>query len=351
MAPIGSARIQAVRAARQHLAPSTRGRTEADYLRFVRELGPVRPPAYEFPGTPAVLFDRFDEDMRALAERVRRKGKVFKGRFQHGNIAYVALADLNLYWSAFRKEAGHGADERRILETLERSGPLHRSDLADEAGLGGRRLSRALHRLQLGFRVYEAQLETEWDCPWGAFDSDHGPAVASAPRRDEARREALGRFTHAHVFTSVVEAAEWSGWPRRECALHLAELVGAGHLRRATVAGWGSHYLSADFEPVPRERSVAVLDAGDPLVAPKWRAINARHPGVPVLKYVVLNGAIAGVVEGRWGIRPFDVHDVQVPPAAARGRTREAIIERLRKLYPPPAQRILNFAGRPLDAA
>ena len=133
------AQIHAARAARQHLTASTRGSSDTDYLEILRRLAPMRPPSYEYPGTPVCLFDRHEpsdgSSEKTVGERVRREGLVIKGRFQHGHIAYVPSDEMPLFIGAFRKAKSlrwDGAwDQETVLETLQREGPLQKKDLGE----------------------------------------------------------------------------------------------------------------------------------------------------------------------------------------------------------------------------
>jgi Winged helix DNA-binding domain len=347
------AHIHAARAAKQFLAPSTRGSSDADYLEILRKLAPMRPPSYEFPGTPVCLFDRHEpsdgSSEQVVGERVRRDGLVIKGRFQHGHIAYVPSDEMPLFIGAFRKTKALGWDEETVLETLQREGPLQKKDLGEVCGIKGKLLTAALQVLQANFQVFEQQLETEWDNPWCAIETEHPDWLEEVPDQFEARLEVIKRFTHSHVFSSAQEVKDWSGFPGKDVTHMLGLLLKRGDLVRASVTGWGEHFLSSDFQEVPLESCVAILDSGDPLVTAQISHLKNDFPKMPVLKYILIDGEICGAVEGRWGIKAFDVDDVHVPKQAQKGALKLEVIEKLRRHFPLPAQRILKFAGVTLD--
>ncbi len=346
--------IHATRAARQFLTPSTRGSSDSDYLEILRALAPMRPPSYEFPGTPVGLYDRHNasdgSSEKTVGERVRREGLVVKSRFQHGNVAYVPTDEMPLFIGAFKKSKGLSWDDSAVLETLQREGPLQKKDLGEMSGVKGKILTAALQNLQANFLVFEQQLETEWDNPWCAIETEHPEWLESVPEQFEARLEVIKRFTHAHVFSSAQEVKDWSGFTSKDVIVLLEELLKHGYLEKAVVEGWGEHYLVTDFEDVPLEPHVAILDPGDPLSTAQVSYLKADYPKMPVLKYVLLDGEICGLVEGRWGIKAFDVTDVHVPLHARDGALRLEIIEKIRRHFPLPAQRILKFAGKILDS-
>jgi Winged helix DNA-binding domain len=352
------AQIHAARAAKQFLTPSARGSSDTDYLEILRSLAPMRPPSYEFPGTPVCLFDRHESSdgssEQVVGERVRREGLVIKGRFQHGHIAYVPKDEMPLFIAAFRKTKSLGWDEETVLETLQREGPLQKKDLGEVCGIKGKSLTAALQNLQASFQVFEQQLETEWDNPWCAISTEHPDWLEGVPDQFEARLEVIKRFAQSHVFSSAQEVKDWSGFPGKDVAHMLEMLLKRGDLKRATVEGWGEHFLSSDFNPsdfqeIPLESCVAVLDSGDPLVTAQISYLKSDCPKMPVLKYILIDGEICGAVEGRWGIKAFDVTDVHVPKHAQKGKLKLEIIEKLRRHFPLPAQRILKFAGSTLD--
>jgi Winged helix DNA-binding domain len=347
------AQIHAARAAKQFLAPSTRGSADTDYLEILRRLAPMRPPSYEFPGTPVCLFDRHESSNgsseQVVGERVRREGLVIKGRFQHGHIAYVPSAEMPLFIGAFRKTKSLGWDDETVLETLQREGPLQKKDLAEVCGIKGKSLTAALQNLQANFQVLEQQLETEWDNPWCAIETEHPDWLEEVPDQFEARLEVIKRFTHSHVFSSAQEVKDWSGFPGKDVKYMLEELLQRGDLIRANATGWGEHFLASDFQAVPLESCVAILDSGDPLVTAQISYLKSDFPKMPVLKYILIDGEICGAVEGRWGISAFNVDDVHIPKRAQKGALKLEIIEKLRRHFPLPAQRILKFAGVTFD--
>jgi hypothetical protein len=347
------AHIHAARAAKQFLTPSTRGSSDADYLEILRKLAPMRPSSYDFPGTPVCLFDRHEASdgasEKTVGERVRRDGLVIKGRFQHGHIAYVPSDEMPLFIGAFRKTKSLGWDEETVLETLQREGPLQKKDLGEVCGIKGKLLTAALQHLQATFQVFEQQLETEWDNPWCAISTEHPDWLEEIPEQFEARLEVIKRFTHSHVFSSVQEVKDWSGFPGKDVKHMLEMLLKRGDLIRANIEGWGEHFLSSDFQEVPLESCVAILDSGDPLVTAQISYLKSDFPKMPILKYILIDGEICGAVEGRWGISAFDVTDVHVPKHAQKGKLKLEIIEKLRRHFPLPAQRILKFAGVTLD--
>jgi hypothetical protein len=354
MRKLQPAQIHAARAHRQFLTPSTRGSSDGDYLEILRALAPMRPCPYVFPGTPVCLDDRHEasdgSSSQVVGERVRRDGLVLKARFQHGNVGYVPTDEMPLFIAAFRKAKTLGWDDEVVLETLQREGPLQKKDLGEMSGVKSKALSKALQNLQATFQVLEQQLETEWDNPWFAVDTERPEWLEGLPDAFEARLTVLSKFTRAHVFSSAQEVKDWSGFTGKEVSALLETLVERGQLEHAEVAGWGEHYLSSDFEEVLLEPCVAVLDLGDPLVTAQTLYLKLDYPDRPILKYILIDGEICGAVEGRWGIKAFDIDDVHVPERARDGALKLEIIEKIRRHFPLPDQRILKFAGEPLDS-
>ncbi len=345
--------IHATRAARQFLAPSKQGSSDTDYLEILRALAPMRPPSYEFPGTPVCLHDRHlasdGSSEKIVGERVRREGLVVKGRFQHGNIAYVPAAEMPLFIGAFRKTRALNWDDTAVLETLQREGPLQKKDLSEMCGVKGKTLTAALQNLQANFLVFEQQLETEWDNPWCAIETEHPEWLEGVPEQFEARAEVIRRFTNARVFSSVQEVKDWSGFTLKDSKALLEELCKREQLEKAVVEGWYEHYLSSDFEGMKLEPHVAILDLSDPLVTAETEFSRLVYSRIPILKYILIDGEICGIVEGRWGIKAFDVTDVHVPEHARTGALKLEIISKIRRHFPLPEYRIQKYAGKILD--
>lgn len=76
---------------------------EGEFVELVRRLQPVTPVARDMPGAPPRLMHRCRGDDRELADRLRARQELLKGRFSGGRIAYVLAADFELYAAAFRR--------------------------------------------------------------------------------------------------------------------------------------------------------------------------------------------------------------------------------------------------------
>jgi hypothetical protein len=295
-----------LRSVRQGLALGHHIESEGDYLRLLRRLAPWRPPAFDFPGLPAYSPDRCcgDDDAtstaRRLAESVRRQGLLVKGRFQHSHIAYVALEDIAHYAAAFAKAIIPNDQEERVLQTLKQEGPLHKQDLAQLSGIKSRALSAALMRLQRAFLVFEDQRETEWNNAWAGID-EHPDWLDPSLAQPLARQAVLARWAEGLGFVTAPMAAAWSGWPQKECALHLRELHANDQLSEGYIAETGEQGYLCYWQEFASAPCLALLDVADPLViAQEWQ-FKPSLPN-PILKYLCQNGQLVAVLEGRWGI-------------------------------------------------
>ena len=76
---------------------------ESGYLELFRLLQPVSTMHNTCPGAPPSLSPRTAFDDKEVTARMRRNGKLVKGRFLGDGIGYVLADELELYANAFRK--------------------------------------------------------------------------------------------------------------------------------------------------------------------------------------------------------------------------------------------------------
>lgn len=125
--------IVANRLRRQGL--SRPARDEKEYLELVRRLQPIAPVANTMPGDPPKLLHRTTFDSGVLADELRGRRALVKGRFLGGNIGYVLAEDLALYGTVFRKRIERlNATQEQVLEALRYMGELSPRQLREETG-------------------------------------------------------------------------------------------------------------------------------------------------------------------------------------------------------------------------
>lgn len=344
------ASILAARMGRQRLTdplPTSRG-LEA----LVRTLQPLSTGPYDRPGSPPRLAHRTTFNDARATDRLRGRRKLVKGRFQGGGVGYVLAEDLELYANAFCKPLTKPSRIQEIvLDVVQRAGPLTARQIKEETGLLSKQIMPALQRLQTAFRVYEDQLDEDWERPWYAFETEWPRVAIREERREEAVREVVLRFLHASVFATRENVCDWSGLPTRRLDRCLRELERYGRVVACEVQGLGEGFcLPEDGQPpeADLEPSLFVLHKGDFLIRSRMSELKRRFGSTDVLQYLLIDGDLRGAIRGHWGFKPYDVEDIVVDlPASARRTRREEILSAVAAAYPPPRHRILRYAGRP----
>ena len=346
-----SASILAERMRRHHLSHPL-----ADphgYAALFRALQPVATMSYAVPGSAPRLVHRTTFDDAAIANRLRSRREIVKGRFMSGNIQYVLAADLELYANAFCKPlwdlSGIQSDVLEMVETL---GPLTPRQLREESGYMNKEIMPALHRLQRAFLVYEDQVDDDWERSWYGFAGEWPDIAVDPEQTPSALRQALTRFLAAQVFATYQEIRDWSGMPAGQLKTALAHLQEVGAVLAVEVDELGQGWMLAS-DPIADDaippRSCLMLHKGDPLVRPQTSALKARFAGLDVLQYLLIDGRFQGAVCGRWGINPYEVDDIALLlPAAERAARRDEILDAVLWGYQPPDYPILRYDEKAL---
>ena len=131
---------------------------ESSCLELFRVLQPVSPQANSYPGSPPRLMHRTTAELAddEIADELRSRRELLKGRFQGGTVGYVCADELALYASAYRRPLERlDPKQELVLRALTYAGPLSPRELREETGLGPRPLMAAVHRLERAFVVCE----------------------------------------------------------------------------------------------------------------------------------------------------------------------------------------------------
>ncbi len=341
--------ILALRMRRQRLTDPVRTTRELEAL--VRSLQPLSTGAYARPGSAPRLVHRTVFDDTGATSRLRGARKLVKGRFQGGGIGYVLADDLELYANAFCRPLTKPSQiQERVLDAVQGAGPLTARQIKEETGLLNKQIMPALHRLQTAFRVYEEQLDDDWDRPWYAFEAEWPRVEIREERRVEAIREILLRFLHGHVFAARENFRDWARLPVRLLADCLRDLEGEGRVVACDVNGLGGGFCLLEDSELPESRpesGLFVLHKDDFLTRARGSELKRRFGSKDILQYLLIDGDFRGAICGHWGFKPYDVEDIIVDlPAAARRARRDEILAAVAEAYPPPRHRIRRYAGR-----
>jgi hypothetical protein len=326
--------------------PSRRG-----YEDLFRLLQPVSTYAAARPGDPPRLVCRTTFDDGAVADRLRARRKLVKGRFLGGTIGYLLARDLALYANAFRRPLPKPSPRQGVvLDAVRAAGPVTPRQLREETGLLNKEIMPALHRLQTAFLVYEDQPDREWDRGWYEFASEWSEVELSEERRGEAIAEVLRRFLRGHVFATFEQLRDWSRLSRSLVASAIGDLERGGAALASAVEGLGEGWLDPGrIDGAPDPESVFMLHRADPIVRPHASDLARRFGDLEVLQYLMVDGALAGAVTGHWRFAPYDIEDIVLElPARRRSEIRERVLQIVREVYRPPRHQILRYAGRPL---
>lgn len=340
--------IFAERLRRQRLLDPVK--TPEEYASLFRLLQPVSPVYFSCPGDPPSLVHRAVFDDRDVSSGWRKTREIVKGRFLGGTIGYVFSEELGLYANAFQRPLVRlSRDQELVFDTLMHVGPLTPRQIKEETGLLNKEVMPILHRLQQAFLVYEDQLDTDWERAWYIFSQEWPDLVIEPDRWEAAAEEVLRRFLSTHVFASVEQVKDWSGWSVKDIK-HLLRLVQAnGDITSCTIDGLGEGWISTEdtiVDTLAPSSTVFMLHKADPLVRAGISELKRRFAGLEVLQYLLIDGDFRGAVCGHWRIGPHDVEDIVIDlPAKERMARKSEIIDAVAWKYRPPSHRILRYAG------
>ena len=326
MVSVTRSQLVSFRARRQYLAPEARGRTPEDVFAILQALQPFPPIADSMPGSAPHPRSRVLGYEHDWSEGWRAAGRLVKGRFMHGNIAYVVDDDLGLYAAAFRRPLRDPLSQptHRILELLERFGPMPKSTLREMVGIERGRFDRALTALNRAFEALEIQRQVDWDSPWDLGRRVYPDADAAAWEQTDAQAEALRRFTQVFGPATVTEMASWSGWSQRTARKLLDHLLAHNTVVRVEVEGEeepayvSSEETEALAAVAPVSKFVLFLPTNDPFVMPQWPRLRTRYRPIPLphcYGVVVVDGEMVGAAWGHYKRRFIHIEELSLEPA------------------------------------
>ena len=208
-----------------------------------------------------------------MADRLRARHDLLKGRFSGGRIAYVLAADFELYATAFRRplKVLSGLQDR-VLQVLSYHDGLSPRQLRLEMEIQHKKLMPVLHRLQEAFLVFEDQSDASWDRLWSPLSWALPEVDLDRLSWEEAAMAVIKRFLHIHVFATFQELKSWSGFTERGLATVLTQLENEG-LEPVQVEGMGAGWTCVEdrfLNPARMDPSVFMLHRGDSLVIPPY---------------------------------------------------------------------------------
>lgn len=331
---------------------------EAGYLELFGRLQPVAPEANSYPGSPPRLQHRTTADVgdADVADGLRARRQLVKGRFHGGTVAYVRVDDLPLFAAAYRQPlTGLDARQEAAVRALTYAGPLSPRQLREETGLGHRPLMAAVHRLERAFIICEDQTDDAWDRPLHLVEREFPDLWSAGPSADDAVAALVLRLLTVQVFATTAQLASGCGLGKRRTAQAVARLAETGRIE------------AAELEPAPEGENdvgpgwcipddamedgadaadmVRVLHVRDPLVRPQLDELTERFKGREVLQYLLIGNDIHGAACGHWRIKTHDIDDVVFPESLDSYRAE--VLAALQCRYRSPA-RVLACNSEPL---
>lgn len=331
-------KILSLRMERQHLLVKA---TLDEYPALYRDFQPGQNVYWNGFGDPPSLTFRADFDDIEYNRERQEDRTLIKGRFSGGNLGWIVPEDLELFAGLFRKDLGNPTDvQARVLELIEREGPLSIQQIKEETGLLVKQITPVLHRLQEAFLIYEDQYNGEWDRGWYRFGEMFPDCDAGRYSRVEALKEVLLRFAYRMVWFDAEMVKSFYRLPWKAIKEAVLELADAGTL----VERDGGYLLKTDADLletyVPKElHFVYAMHRNDFLVkamelelkekfAPLYEDLPYDHDP---LQYLLIDGEFRGASVGHFRNGPYDLNDIvcDLPDADER---RNEIVEAVRNV-------------------
>lgn len=321
---------------------------EAEYIKLYRDTQPGLNVYWNGFGEPPTLSFRANFDDIAFNRDRQLNRKLVKGRFASGNLGWIEPCDLELFIALYRKPLTNPAEiQLRLLELIERGGPLNIQQIKEETGLLVKEITPALHRLQEAFLIYEDQYDGEWDRSWYKFVEMFPEVDLNKYTRLEALQIVLQRFAYRLVWFDTAMAKSFYKIPEKEIQLAVNTLVSEGRLLTSD----SGYMLSADTELltsyVPKNLNfVYAIHRNDFLYKAHEHVLKEfakkLTEGLPYdhepLQYLLIDGEFHGASVGHFRNGPYDLNDIvcDLPDAESR---KDEIVE---------AVRAVNFGKKPL---
>ncbi len=322
------------------------------YKQLFQRLQPVAPVFNSRPGEAPKLVHRTVFNDALLAEELRKKHQLVKGRFQGGRIGYVLEEDLGLYSTIFRKPVQKITElHEEVLSMIQSSGGISKEQLKEELPFKAKEITAALKRLQEAFLVYESQIDTDWNTGWFDFKTEWSE-IKWAEDPVSAVAEMLLHFLDAAVFATLDQIKSWSQLKRTTIQSALNALMEREAIVKIKVDGLGEGFMQKKDlyltnEEIPQ--SVFMLDSSDFLVRTEINELKEKFKGKEVLQYLLIDGEFKGAVLGHWRIGPHDIEDITLCLGEEEIETRkEEIISAVMSGYSVKITHILRFNGENL---
>ena len=309
---------------------------EDEYIKLYRDTQPGQNVYWNGFGEPPTLTFRADFNDIEFNRGRQLKRKLIKGRFSGGNLGWIVPEDMELFAALYRKPLMKPTEiQLRVLEMIEREGPLNIQQIKEETGWLVKEITPALHRLQEAFLIYEDQYDGEWDRGWYMFTEMFPQANLEKYTRREALEIVLQRFAYRLVWFDTAMAKSFYKLPEKEIKLAIGALAAKGVLI-ASDSGYmlkSDAELLTDYQPKTLNfvyaihRNDFIYKAHEHILkeTAKNMTEGLDYDHEP-LQYLLIDGEFHGASVGHFRNGPYDLNDLvcDLPDAESR---KDEIIE------------------------
>ncbi|MDE7234640.1 MAG: hypothetical protein K2N29_06220 [Ruminiclostridium sp.] len=308
---------------------------ETEYIKLYRDTQPGQNVYWNGFGEPPTLSFRavFNDIEFNRSRQLERK--LIKGRFSGGNLGWIEPDDLERFIALYRKPLTKPSEiQLRILELIEREGPLNIQQIKEETGLLVKEITPALHRLQEAFLIYEDQYDGEWDRGWYKFSEMFPEVNPDRYTRSEALKIVLQRFAYRLVWFDIAMAKSFYKIPEKEIKPAVNELAAEGIL----VTSDSGYMLSTDEKLLtsyaPKTLNfVYAIHRNDFLYKAHEHILKEfakkLTEGLPYdhepLQYLLIDGEFHGASVGHFRNGPYDLNDIVCDLPDAESRKEEIV--------------------------
>jgi len=310
-------KIISLRMERQHL---TRKATEDKYIQLYRDMQPGQNVYWNGFGDPPSLSFRADFNDIEFNRQRQAKRELIKGRFAGGNLGWIEPSDLELFATLYIKPLKNPTEKHlRILELIEREGPLNIQQMKEETGMLVKEITPVLHRLQEAFLIYEDQYDGEWDRGWYKFSEAFPDVNLRKYTRHEALKIILQRFSYRHVLFDTTMAKSFYKLPEKEIKAAINDLVSDGILclvdngyMLKSDANFLQSYTDKPLHFVYAiHRNDFLYKSNEHMLKEQFKPLyeNLPYDHEP-LQYLLIDGEFHGASVGHFRNGPYDLNDV-----------------------------------------
>ena len=303
---------------------------EDEYIKLYRDTQPGQNVYWNGFGQPPTLSFRADFDDIEFNRNRQLERKLIKGRFSGGNLGWIMPEDIELFVALYRKTLTKPTEiQLRVLELIEREGPLNIQQMKEETGLLVKQITPILHRLQEAFLIYEDQYDGEWDRGWYKFAEIFPEIKTDRYTKLEALKIVLQRFAYRIVWFDTMMAKSFYKLPEKEIKLAVSELMAEGIL----VESESGFMLKSDADLLTRYESksmrfIYAIHRNDFIYKAHEHVLKEMAKNLTEgleydhepLQYLLIDGTFHGASVGHFRNGPYDLNDIvcDLPDAESR---------------------------------